>query len=266
MCTSVPGTTSKRDFIDFDFGASVSISGVRQTVYETGGFGVSAFRIFGADTYPSCCNQTLACHNVGLPWRLVYSGSNTLNLNMSSTALRTTLFGFNATFRYWRFFVDSSQSAQPIVISELQWLIERNSANQTVARAGSYSAVISSPTADCASVLTVAAAPWSPCPSGYCLNAVGCRLVTATTAECVCAPGFSGTRWYDTRPFLSLVSSSLIATLLFLSLNSQTDINECASQPCRNGATCTDLTNGFNCSCTAGWIGTLCQVRRYEDW
>ena len=31
------------------------------------------------------------------------------------------------------------------------------------------------------------------------------------------------------------------------------DINECSSNPCKNGGSCTDLVNGFSCSCVAGY-------------
>jgi len=28
-----------------------------------------------------------------------------------------------------------------------------------------------------------------------------------------------------------------------------TDINECASNPCQSGGTCNDLVNGYTCTC-----------------
>ena len=37
-------------------------------------------------------------------------------------------------------------------------------------------------------------------------------------------------------------------------------LDECASDPCGNGATCNDLVNGFNCTCVAGFSGTLCDM------
>ena len=36
------------------------------------------------------------------------------------------------------------------------------------------------------------------------------------------------------------------------------EINECSPNPCNNGGTCTDLVNGFSCSCVAGYNGDDC--------
>ena len=38
------------------------------------------------------------------------------------------------------------------------------------------------------------------------------------------------------------------------------EINECKSNPCRNGGTCTDLVDGYSCSCPPGWIGQQCTI------
>jgi Notch-like protein len=35
-------------------------------------------------------------------------------------------------------------------------------------------------------------------------------------------------------------------------------IDNCASSPCQNGATCTDAVNAYECDCTDGWSGTVC--------
>ncbi|XP_068604308.1 cubilin [Brachionichthys hirsutus] len=40
--------------------------------------------------------------------------------------------------------------------------------------------------------------------------------------------------------------------------------NECLSNPCLNGGTCTDNINGFTCSCTSQWTGPLCQTQQQE--
>ena len=42
-------------------------------------------------------------------------------------------------------------------------------------------------------------------------------------------------------------------------LNLFSDIDDCMSQPCTNG-TCTDLVNGFNCTCDAGYMGARCDI------
>ena len=37
-----------------------------------------------------------------------------------------------------------------------------------------------------------------------------------------------------------------------------TDINECASDPCKNGGICHDTINGYTCSCAAGYTDPQC--------
>ena len=47
---------------------------------------------------------------------------------------------------------------------------------------------------------------------------------------------------------------------VFFYFQIKSDIDECASNPCLNGGTCTDRVNGFTCSCVPGFRGTQCQT------
>jgi len=42
------------------------------------------------------------------------------------------------------------------------------------------------------------------------------------------------------------------------------DINECASAPCLNGATCVDEINGYRCDCLPGSTGARCETSTYN--
>ena len=42
--------------------------------------------------------------------------------------------------------------------------------------------------------------------------------------------------------------------------NLLSDINECNSRPCENGATCNDEVDAYNCSCVDGYNGTNCET------
>ena len=43
------------------------------------------------------------------------------------------------------------------------------------------------------------------------------------------------------------------------------DIDECASSPCRNGGTCVDDVNSYQCVCAAGYTANLCQSMHLDD-
>ena len=44
----------------------------------------------------------------------------------------------------------------------------------------------------------------------------------------------------------------------FTGSNCHVDIDECSSNPCRNGGVCTDLINSFRCTCPIGFAGERC--------
>ena len=52
----------------------------------------------------------------------------------------------------------------------------------------------------------------------------------------------------------------LIFFLTLSGVNCETDIDECASDPCQNNATCIDKINEFTCICQAGFTGRQCQT------
>lgn len=43
----------------------------------------------------------------------------------------------------------------------------------------------------------------------------------------------------------------------FLGNNCEIEVNECLSQPCRNGGSCVDELNSFSCQCPLGLTGIL---------
>ncbi|XP_066264147.1 uncharacterized protein [Branchiostoma lanceolatum] len=42
--------------------------------------------------------------------------------------------------------------------------------------------------------------------------------------------------------------------------NCETDINDCSPNPCRHDGVCTDRVNGFSCACKAGYAGDTCET------
>ena len=38
------------------------------------------------------------------------------------------------------------------------------------------------------------------------------------------------------------------------------DIDDCASSPCQNGATCSDGINSYSCTCNLGYTGANCEI------
>ncbi|KAM4718445.1 cubilin [Anableps anableps] len=74
----------------------------------------------------------------------------------------------------------------------------------------------------------------NPCVNGQCMS-----TTSASGYICNCNPGWQG-------------------------LHCDQNINECSSNPCQNGGTCTDGINGFTCTCTVQWTGPFCQTPQQE--
>ncbi len=84
--------------------------------------------------------------------------------------------------------------------------------------------------------------------------------------SCLCMAGYTGTQcetgllsWlYDHQMFqLPEFMHHISDFCVFLS-----DIDECASSPCENNATCLQDIDFFNCTCVAGFTGTHCETSK----
>lgn len=51
--------------------------------------------------------------------------------------------------------------------------------------------------------------------------------------------------------------------MLYLGRLCQTNFDDCASAPCKNGGKCVDRVNGFICNCTEDYMGVTCE-KPYE--
>lgn len=95
------------------------------------------------------------------------------------------------------------------------------------------------------------------CPAGYMGSGVGpsgCVPQTGTT--CSNYPCVHGSCIPNGDSFSCICSTGFSGSLC------EIEINECLSNPCRNGGTCTDQQNGFLCVCTNEWQGPTCEESR----
>ena len=56
----------------------------------------------------------------------------------------------------------------------------------------------------------------------------------------------------------------LFFTFVYTGQFCEEEIDECQTQPCQNGGTCTDLLNSYECNCDGtGFSGDNCEDRKY---
>lgn len=98
--------------------------------------------------------------------------------------------------------------------------------------------------------------------------------------NCFCAPGFIGKwklSWSYPLPvkvafYFPKRRVNMCAFHTFLGNSCEIEVNECLSQPCRNGGSCIDELNSFSCRCPLGVTGILCAsyhdclFRRHCSW
>lgn len=110
------------------------------------------------------------------------------------------------------------------------------------------------------------------CVPNPCKNGSQC-LDLPNDYSCICTAGYEG-KICETSEWICcwiLKVATCISLFVFnhnyklcyiTTLNSIanliTDINDCAPNSCKNGGTCIDLINGFQCSCADGFAGKNC--------
>ena len=111
------------------------------------------------------------------------------------------------------------------------------------------------------------------CVSNPCLNGGTC-VDQVNRYVCNCHDGYGGVNCqtskysfhYQMYAQLGTVYIELSAferfLLHMLSFQFHSDINECSSNPCLNGATCIDQVNGYSCNCQPGYQGVRCQTSK----
>nr|XP_046226989.1 cubilin [Scatophagus argus] len=103
--------------------------------------------------------------------------------------------------------------------------------------------------------------PICTCPPGYIGNGYGPTGCTQTSNTCQTNnPCINGQCVATT----SAPGYVCICNSGWQGVNCDQNTNECFSNPCQNGGTCTDGIDGFTCTCTAQWTGQLCQTPQQE--
>lgn len=100
-----------------------------------------------------------------------------------------------------------------------------------------------------------------------CLNGGKCieDCITGNPSyTCSCLAGFTGKRCHVGEPppprlrgLQPCLPRSWLSPCLPLALS---DVDECLSHPCQNGATCINGVNSFSCQCLPGFRGASCET------
>uniref|UniRef100_A0A8C9SXT2 Delta-like protein n=1 Tax=Scleropages formosus TaxID=113540 RepID=A0A8C9SXT2_SCLFO len=88
-----------------------------------------------------------------------------------------------------------------------------------------------------------------------------CRSQAGGQFTCECQEGFTGTYCHETVAlFLFVFCIFYKCHDCFSLFDTSPDINDCESNPCRNGGTCIDRVSVYQCICSDGWEGVHCET------
>ncbi len=104
------------------------------------------------------------------------------------------------------------------------------------------------------------------CESSPCSNGATC-IDELNQYHCICAPGYNYTHCQNgnsngnTEPTVENIYAYDIPEYICLMvyMYNISEINECESNPCSNGATCVNEINEYHCICPPGYNYTHCQ-------
>jgi hypothetical protein len=120
----------------------------------------------------------------------------------------------------------------------------------------------------------------APCANGAtCHDSLDDASIPAHAYQCVCLSGFANGACGYTDYLSQYAAQCTVATSAasVLSGNCDVDVDECASSPCVNGATCADSTDSaiipahaYKCTCAAGYANLMsvcapCAPGRYQN-